>query len=511
MKFDVYKNNIIKAKSIGAKIRLATEITKDNINHCKELTEIVDEVRHLDGLKGSIVVSESEFISTTTWKESQLLNPIIYSKEKEFVEQQQYIFDILWKKALPFAQKVLEIEKGTVPEVIETISNFKDILSKTFEFLDSANNEILLLLSTTNAFHRLADAGAFQKLKEIRDKKPGATIRILTPNDTEIEKTGADLSNNLNCKIRFIDPLSRISILIIDQKYSLVAETKDDSKRIVAEAIGFVTYSTSLPTVLSYAAIFGSLWKQTEVLEELKKAHENLLVHDKIQKDFINTAAHELRTPIQPILGLSEWIKNKTNDKELNGLLLVISRNAQRLKKLSEDILEVSKIESNLLNPNKEYFKINELIVDTIDCFKNNGDIKNIKFQYPPDDEKLVVYCDKNDIRLVISNLISNSIKFTHAGGTVSIRTDRKINSHDSKIRNGREAVVVTIKDNGIGIDKEIMPKLFTKFASKSFQGMGLGLYISKSIIEAHGGRIWAENSKNGSIFSFSLPLYNSK
>jgi len=525
MKFDIYKGNYIKARKRGAKIRCITEITPDNIQYCKELMKIVDELRHLEGLKGSIVVSESEFISTTTWREKQLLNPIIYSKEKELVEQYQYIFDIIWKKAIPYTQRIKEIEEGIVPEVIETISNYIDILSKTFGLLNSANNEILVIFSTSNAFHRQVHAGALQKLIELIDNKPWVTIRILTPKDNEIEKIIAEL-NNSNITVRFIEPLSSVSILIMDKKYSLVAETKDDTKQILTEATGFVTYSNSAPTVLSYAAIFESLWKQTELYEQLQ-------IHERMQKEFINTAAHELRTLIQPILGITELIKNELKDDKHNELLVVISRNAQRLKKLSEDILDITRIESNLLNLDKEHFRIMEVILDIVNSYKINTDTKKIKFEYIStttaannnvDDNDLTVYADKNSIIRVISNLISNSIKFIPQDGIVSISSERKrITSEynedckevvDDSNAGNDDAIVVSVRDTGIGIDTELFTKLFTKFTTKSFQGMGLGLYISKNTIEAHGGSIWAENNKDGnkgSTFSFSLPWNDKK
>jgi signal transduction histidine kinase len=280
----------------------------------------------------------------------------------------------------------------------------------------------------------------------------------------------------------------------------MVVELKDDTKQTTEEAVGLATYSNSKPTVLSYSSIFESLWKQIELYEQLQ-------IHDKVQKEFINTAAHELRTPIQPIIGITDLLKDRIKDDKHKELLDVISRNAQRLKKLSENILEISKMESNSLYLNKEYFKINEIIYDNINTYKNNTDIENIKFETILEDD-ISIYADKNSISRVISNLISNSIKFVHKeGGIISILAKRKIISEDNGIR--KEIVVVSVKDNGIGVDAEIFQTLFTKFITKSFQGIGLGLYISKNIIEAHGGKIWAQNNKdnNGAMFSFSIPL----
>jgi hypothetical protein len=181
------------------------------------------------------------------------------------------IFNTLWKKAIPANQRILEIEEGLVPEYIQTISNDIDILNKTFGLLQSANDEILTVFSTSNAFHRIINNGYFQKLKEIKDNKPWLEIRVLTPKDAEIEKIASEFNNRFKCGIRFIELLSKVVILIADRRYALVAETKDDTKQTVTEAMEMVTYSNSVPTVLSYAAIFDSLWKQTEVFEQLKK------------------------------------------------------------------------------------------------------------------------------------------------------------------------------------------------------------------------------------------------
>jgi len=502
MKFDAYKDNYNKARSRGVKIRCVTEVTKENIRHCKEFRKIVEELRHLEGFRGSIVVSESEFIGTTSWKEKQLSNPVIYSNEKEFVEQHQNIFDIIWKKSKPFTQRITEIEEGVEPEVIETTDRPLDTQTKVFELLESANEEILIIFSTSNAFRRQARDGAVQKLKGIMRKKPWIVTKILTPKDSEIEQIVAEFANS-NLDVRFIDALSKVSILMVDRKYSLVAELKDDTKQTVTEAIGFLTYSNSAPTVLSYAAIFDSLWKQTELYEQLQ-------IHDKMQKEFINTAAHELRTPIQPILGITELIKNEVKDGRHKELLEVISRNAHRLKALSEDILEASKIEGNSLHLNKEHFKIRETILEVINGYRSNTDTKNTRFEYTQDDDNLIVYADKSGISRVISNLIDNSIKFTHKeGGIISVFVENRETNKDDE--EGKETVVVSVKDNGTGIDKEILPKLFGKFNTKSFQGMGLGLYISKNLVDAHMGKIWAENNRGmtGATFSFRLPIKN--
>ena len=266
--------------------------------------------------------------------------------------------------------------------------------------------------------------------------------------------------------------------------------------------------------------------KRTKELQESNReialANEELKVHDKMQKEFINVAAHELRTPIMPILGLSELLyknvlnKNENNLKQetLKEYLQIIVRNSYRLHKLVEDILDVTKIESRIFKLNTELVELNEVMANVVIDFENlvknkkydDGKNKNnVKIIYEPNrNNKIFVNADKTRLTQVISNLLDNALKFTQEG--FIIITTRI--THKEKDDNN-DKVIVMIKDSGIGIDNEILPRLFTKFATKSDQGTGLGLFIVKKIIEAHGGRIWAENNSNGigSTFYFTLPI----
>jgi signal transduction histidine kinase len=248
-------------------------------------------------------------------------------------------------------------------------------------------------------------------------------------------------------------------------------------------------------------------------------------MRERAQQEFINVAAHELRTPIQPIISLSGVLLHKIKDAENHELIDVIFRSAKRLQRLSHDILDVTQIESGLLRLNKERFDLKQVISNTVDDYRNQikNSRKNIELMYVldqketkegeavgarqeqlypslqiVDNNKILIEADKGRITQVIDNLLNNAVKFTN-DGTISVLTENK-----------EDQAIVSVKDNGQGIDSSILPKLFTKFASKSQTGgTGLGLFISKNIIEAHGGRIWAENNTDGkgSTFSFSLPV----
>ncbi|MER5175269.1 MAG: sensor histidine kinase [Candidatus Nitrosocosmicus sp.] len=239
---------------------------------------------------------------------------------------------------------------------------------------------------------------------------------------------------------------------------------------------------------------------------ELKTANEQLKVHDKMQKEFINIASHEIKTPTQALLGYSELLQRHPEKREQisEGLF----RNAKRLQRLTNDILDVTKIESQTLKLNKEQFNLTDLISSVIEDFKNDiqKEGSDIMLLYKPE-YYLVIEADKGRLTQVISNLLNNAIKFSKkTGGKISIVTT--VQQMQNRNDNGKK-VLVSINDDGTGIDPTIMPRLFTKFATKSETGIGLGLFISKSIVEAHGGKIWAENNSDGTgaSFYFILPI----
>jgi signal transduction histidine kinase len=273
---------------------------------------------------------------------------------------------------------------------------------------------------------------------------------------------------------------------------------------------------------------YNKISKQREATIRLQ--YNKLKEMDKMKDEFINVAAHELRTPIQPIIGLSEVLRSKmrnndsgnnpSSNSENQEFVDVILRNGQRLEKLVEDVLDVTKIESQSLELHKEHFDLNDLIISIIDDIvaaeaesmvygltaRRKGK-NNVKITYQP--RHLPVYADRNRITQVISNLLDNAQKFTSEGYVV-VTTDKKVDEN-SYNNNNHNIAIINVCDTGSGVDPEIMPRLFTKFSSKSFSGTGLGLYICKNIIEAHGGRIWAENNNDGkgATFSFTLPIAN--
>jgi two-component system, OmpR family, sensor histidine kinase VicK len=492
------RKSFLDAKSRDVKLRYIAEITTENILYCKELMKIA-EVRHLDGIKGNFMVSEKEYIALAVSNNtSGVASQIIYSNLQEIVEQQNYIFDTLWNKAIPAIKKIREIEEGIEPTNTEIIQDTKVSISRAYDIIKSAKEQVLVIWATSKTFVIGMNSG-IDKIYSAAIRN-GAIVKLLIPYGDRIEAIIKDLKmlvSQVNIKIADKSLETKITILIVDRREVMTWELRDDNIENPYEAGGLATYSNNKSIASSYATIFETLWKQTELYEQSQN-------FNKMQNDFINIAAHELRTPIQPILGLTEIIRSHTKDIEQAKLLEVVSRNANRLKRLTEDILDVTKIESQSLNVKKEDFNLNDVIVNAIDDIMTNKEpikIKKnlIKLQYHHPQQDIFVQADKGRISQVIHNLLDNALKFTQAGN-ITISTHLKM----------EEEVIVSVKDTGRGLDPGILPRLFSKFTTESDTGTGLGLFISKSIIEAHGGIIWAENSKDsekGATFYFSLPL----
>ncbi len=410
----------------------------------------------------------------------------------------------------------VDLDKAFLDSSIEIIQNPTGSINRAYDLIKSAEEEVLRIFSSIHAFRRQVRLGIMHLFKDAVER--GVKVRILIPAD---QSEVIQVVNEVNLvfpqlEIESVDQSleSTVGLLVVDRRESLIIETKDDSKDNSYEAAGLAAYSNSKPIALAYASIFDSLWRQTELHQKLNKMYEQLKIRDRMQKEFINIAAHELRTPIQPILSLTEELirSNNSRNERLEAArsesLEVIMRNAMRLNRLADDILDVTRIESESLHLKKEYFNLNDIITNTIhDMYAKivkKSQQGELKLVYQP--HNIFVEADAARIAQVIYNILDNAVKFSKAYGYK--RQEVGIIKIDAEKID--DQAIVSIKDTGIGIDPLMMSRLFEKFASKSYQGTGLGLYICKSIVEAHGGRIWAENnnvhSERGATITFTLP-----
>ena len=510
LSLDITKKAIA-AKNNRTNQRYLIEVGKDNIQSCRNLMEIVAQndsnFRHSGDVEANFVVSEKEYLGSITLKEPH--QQAIYSNMKDMVEQQHRIFDSLWNRAIPIQDRISEVEEGREHEFYEVINDYKKAQEKYIDLARSVDREALLLLANSKAMLRAYRLGVLDYLIEASSKK-GALIRIVCPlaeENSEIVKKMSEKAPDIRI-LNYDNASSHSGLLVVDRAKLMRFELKEPKAEEFSEAIGFVVFSNSKASIESSKSFFELLWNERIQQEKLKE-YEKLKEADKMKTEFINVAAHELRTPIQPIIGLGEVLRsrNTLNPQEYNEYLDVIIRNAKRLQQLADDILDVTKIESQSLKLKIERFDLQELVTAIVNEYsqliiKSN---KNVKLEYRLKQEQkntssFFVYADRVRISQVLSNLLTNAIKFTNEGDIIVTAE-----IHDGN----KNSIVVRVKDNGAGIDSEILPQLFAKFASKSFQGTGLGLFISKSIIEAHGGKMWAENNSDGkgATFYFSLPL----
>jgi signal transduction histidine kinase len=347
--------------------------------------------------------------------------------------------------------------------------------------------------------------GALPLLKNASERQK-VKIRMLLPSSDKSEQLIEQTKSNVpKIDIRTISANleTKISILVVDSKQCLILELKDDKQSMSYDAVGLSTHSISPTIISSYLAVFESFWRQAELFEKMKEV-------ELLEKDFINIAAHELRNPVQPIIGFSELLYSKIDNHEHRRLLDEVILNAKRLERLALIMLDVTRIENNSLVLRKEIVDTSEILRDIVDSYNRKLEERNV--ERSNENTKLIIIqngikninatIDKVRITQVICNILDNAISFSHEG---KIRVILK-----SEKQNGQNFLIISVKDMGPGIDPEISSKLFTKFASKSDMGTGLGLFISKGIVEAHGGKIWAENNPyRGATFSFSLPIEN--
>jgi signal transduction histidine kinase len=374
---------------------------------------------------------------------------------------------------------------------------FGDVVQNFINHNEVLNNLTQSLLRGQSGY-AIYDYGRTERINTgwpiIVQGKPTYFLQVVTPTKVIFSKIGETLfTERLKNYSLLVGVFASVSLLVI----FLLRWNSTMEKEVVKRTTELSQSNTSLDIVAR---------QLTNSNVSLREANEQLKKHQNLQKEFIDIAAHEFRTPIQPILGLTDVLRDRISDSYQRGLLDVIMRNARRLQRFSSDILDVTKIESSLLKLSLSPVELNDKIENVINDIKNGPDPeiknKNIKIVFQRK-ESITVFADKDRIYQVLSNLLANALKYTK-NGTVTINTRLNHNATNQNME-----AIVTITDTGGGIDAYVMPKLFTKFIAGSHSGTGLGLYISKGIIEAHGGRIWAQNNPNGigASFSFSLPV----
>jgi signal transduction histidine kinase len=507
------RNSILDAKNRQVRIRYITEITPENLSSCKEIMKLT-EVRHLETIVGNYILTDKKYFGLL--EAGNFVSSRNQNDDYQSVTMQNYIFDNLWNNATPQHDRTTSLEVGLEPEQVKIISDASQVREAYFNLIESAKFEISLIIATPNALKRNYREGIISKLIEASEKR-NVNVYLAIPtydNDKlQIDKfQSGQLDKNYRFQMKFIAPVTtqthkiKTTFLIVDKKFVFIKDIKDDIKDNFIEAVGYATLHTSKSRAESYNFIFDTVWRQADLYESLKEANKNLLYsyqkleeHDAMEKEFVNLAAHELRTPSQSIIGYSEMLRGSPQrNKRYEEAIL---RNAERLHSLVTNMLNIARIESQTMKLNKTNFdlntKIENVINDAGQQIKLRADDK-VRIDFKPTD-KINIIADKEKIFQVFANLLSNALKFTNRGVIyISVRRNEEA-----------DKAIVTISDSGSGIDPDIIPHLFSKFKTKSEKGLGLGLYISKSIVDAHHGKIEAYNNPNskGATFVVTLPL----
>ncbi|HXP50543.1 MAG TPA: histidine kinase dimerization/phospho-acceptor domain-containing protein, partial [Bacteroidia bacterium] len=321
-------------------VRYITNIDHDNVKFAKEFLDAGMRIRHVKTLPPmSFTVSDKEMAATIEKMDGgKMIQSLLLSNEPAYIDHFHSIFEDLWAKGIDAEDRIPDLDEGTDLTDIEIIQNPREGIERAWNHIEKSEYEVLSIFATPNAFRRQVDMGLLQLLKEATEQRH-IQVRILIPGDKQIKDTidkAVKVCPLVDFRVAEENLQTRITIVLIDKKDCMIVELRDDTKENSYYAAGLATYSNSKSIISSYASIFESLWKQNELYEQLK-------IHDKMQQVFINVAAHELRTPIQPILGLADILRskqNKTNGGEEAEYLDVIIRNAKRLQRLTEDILD---------------------------------------------------------------------------------------------------------------------------------------------------------------------------
>ena len=503
-------------------VRWIGTISKEDISLVQRFMALGMEVKHLRYTPLNFSVTNKEFnftISNNAADNSKTPNVLI-SNELPYIKQFNSLFEELWSQGVNAAGRIIEIEKGIEPDFFEVINEKNKAAELLLSLSKLAKEEVLFLLPNDKALLRMKKLGVLDALQKA--SLEGVDVRLICP----VTDANSEILERLReqSQIKFVKGNeSQSGIIIIDSSRFISAELINPTSDTFSEAIGIVLYSNSKRSTNMLRSFFNSLWNQAELYRRLE-------LQEKMEKEFVNMAAHELRTPVQPLLGMTDILmsqfeedeqqqqeeqqeeagKKKTQNNKKKEITVtkeeieMIARNVKRLERLTSDILDVSRIEGNALKLNLEVIDLNEkiriVVNDEISAIPQGKALKIIFDQR--EKAPLFVKGDKSRLFEVLSNLIGNAIKFTDSGGTITVTAEKTAAKNEA---------IVSIKDTGKGIDMEILPRLFSKFASKSDKGTGLGLFLSKGIIQAHGGKIWAENNKDGigATFRFTLPLRN--
>src|SRR5438093_10820241 len=399
-------------------IRWIMRIEKDSVNVVKKFLRLGVEIRHVKNLAPiNFAVSKHGLIATVEEMNGEgIVQNLLASNEGPYIKHFSSMFEQLWKEGIDARYRIKDIEEKVGIAEIEIIRNPVDSVARGWDMVRSARKEVNIMFSSTNALKRQIEMGALPLLKKASERQNVSIIMLLPSADKSEQLIEQTKSNVPKIDIRTVSKSleTKITIILVDSKKCLILELKDDKQNISYDAVGLSTYSISPTIISSYLAVFESFWRQAELFEKMKEV-------EKLQKDFINIAAHELRNPIQPIIGFSELLYSKIENHEQRRLLDEVILNARRLERLAGIMLDVTRIENNSLVLTNETLDLPELISDIVESYNRKLEERDLESERKKSKRLIVIYggiksikitVDRIRITQVICNILDNAISF---------------------------------------------------------------------------------------------------
>ena len=529
-------------------IKILTGVSRSNVHKIKELLSFAD-IRHVDELNPKFMVNESAcvFLLKSNNRDNVMsdLNSVT-NQNNAILEQYRLIFEQLWHFGIDATKKIQLLETEFDLAAVMREVDKKGINQFVEKLINTSKHEVLFYASTLWGSNNFVSKDLFGLLKNVVLKNK-IKVKFIIPSITILK------SNNLKHIILELGTMEQQEeshflfkslpqgddvdleslILIVDKCHLLIVNPhlndEHQSNNVIHKDDYSYFYTTKLDFINKYKLLFDVQWGRAELAERL-------YIQDIMQRNLIDTIAHELRTPTQAILGYSEMatidIDNNEAGQSYKHYFESIIRNANRLNSIVINILNVAKIDNTTFNLNKDECNIYDIVSEAVNDYRYvfktdyNPKNKNIQFEVSESSEKSArANVDRIRIYEVLTNLFNNSVEFIQSIGTITVQVTvvdkyyldeinqvkshdyESLKKHDDKYDNDK-FILVQIKDDGKGIDKYVLSKLFNKFVSTVDNHIGLGLYVSKYIVESHRGRIWAQNNTDGhgSTFSFVLP-----
>jgi two-component system, OmpR family, sensor histidine kinase VicK len=506
VKVEPIKKTIIDAnKNRKITVRFITEISRDNLSACEELIGFV-ELRHLDGVRGNFVVTENEYYAFTFLEKSDLPSQTIHSDLMPIVEQQQYLFEVLWAQATPATERMDELKHGKIHPKITVIQNPKDTQRTFIELVRSANNQIMFVFPTVNSFRREEMLGVIEMLE--RKAAAGVKVRILIPREERIEQRieeGKDKlqDGQLGIEYRRIDrPYmpNTVTILVVDGTSSFVLEQKDDNQEFFTNAVGNSTFSTSKPNVVSQMLFFETLWRESDLRDReaaAREQEERAKERSQLLQDILT---HDMRNYNQSMLLDADSLTAVAGDREQ---VAEVSRSLIRTIERSSALIDRARYLGRIIDQNKVELKPVDLTASV------EGAISLIQKTHPEaklvlswEGEKAVSVSADELLDEVFSNIVSNAMKYNQPGAAEIPLDVRVEETDDLKMQAERLRPQVpevfpgpkgnnkprqrywklTFADHGIGIPDDIKKVVFTRYL-KTAKGTGLGLSIVHALV----------------------------